>query len=525
MCSNNRFGFNRIILTLLLLTLGDNVQALTTGDYPARCRVNTNLNVRSGSTKDYDKIGLLKKGEYIRVEFIIGPSNDAWGGLYYNSQIGYVSMRYVTYIEPIVQTPQNISNHEKAKSGISVFFAKVWKFIKWILIGIAVLIVLGSWEYIVDLAIYVGFFAGAGALIFVIFGGKGSTGAIVGLVVAAVLGIRLLLDKLDLDDIEIGGVLGFIFLWGYYILSIPFYWLNHIEHILVEPWRYLFQRDWVPDNAKPTLRVVLEVLSVFMYIATTPLRLVNAILYNILIHCVTSLYDLLFEVFAPCDPKEGAGNVWKWMLMFPWRLIKYPIYHGILTIIESIIWTVADIFIPAQTLYHGTSQSASDVITSDPHRNKHLRHTSDWSAGNFLASSRPECSWAGRGVYFAINRRLSISYARWYNDPVVIVCRVSMGRVINYTLAPHRVYTQAGKGGNHDELNKFADKNGYTTGEWFNDRRHWEYCLFDWQKGYNHPWRIRPIYVINLRTGLAQHVRGGIQHWLFYKTVLNDLFG
>ena len=45
-----------------------------------------------------------------------------------------------------------------------------------------------------------------------------------------------------------------------------------------------------------------------------------------------------------------------------------------------------------------------------------------------------------------------------------------------------------------------------------------------WQNGYNHPWRIRPIYMLNLRTGLAQHITGGMQHWLFDKAVLEDLF-
>ena len=75
-----------------------------------------------------------------------------------------------------------------------------------------------------------------------------------------------------------------------------------------------------------------------------------------------------------------------------------------------------------------------------------------------------------------------------------------------------------------DEINKFADAHGYTTGEWFNGYV-WEYCLFDWQNGYNDLWRIRPIYILNLRTGLAQHIRGGMQHWLFYKGVMDNLFG
>ena len=107
----------------------------------------------------------------------------------------------------------------------------------------------------------------------------------------------------------------------------------------------------------------------------------------------------------------------------------------------------------------------------------------------------------------------------------MIACRVSMGRVISYALMPDYVYSQAGGGGKHDEINKFADANGYTMGEWYNYAGVWEYCLFDWQKRYNHPWRIRPIYMLNLSTGRAQHISGGMQHWLSDKAVMEDIFG
>ncbi len=163
-----------------------------------------------------------------------------------------------------------------------------------------------------------------------------------------------------------------------------------------------------------------------------------------------------------------------------------------------------------------------------PQRNKHLKRNSKWTTGTFLASTHPNCTWAGRGVYFAINRSLALGYSdrarSLLNDPVMIACRVSLGRVVNYTMPPSRVYRQAGNGGNHDELNKFGDSHRYTTGEWYNNRQHWEYCLFDWQNRYNHPWRIRPVYVINTRTFRPQHIRGGVQHWLFDKAVWKDIF-
>ena len=515
-----------VVLFLLLLLSAGGAQA-EGNTYPARCRATTQLNVRSGPKVSYSKLGLLQRNEYITVLYITGSSGDPWGAIEYGSRRGYVSMRYVSYVSAL--PAQSATQPTKASSsggGVAKFFAGVWKCIKWVLTIIAVVLVLALWQQILELAVYAGFFAGAGAILFAIFGGSAGTGAIVGLVVAALMGLRLLVNQLELD-VDGSTILRGVFIIAYYVISFPFYWLNQLEHFLIEPWRYLFRTDWVRDEHKPTLRTVLEVLSVIMYIAITPLRLFNAVVYNILIHCVTGIYDLFFEVLSPSDTAEGAGHFGRWLLLFPWRLLKYPVWHGLLTVIESVLWTVVDIFIPARTLYHGTDLTACQSITGDPHRNSYRRNTSVWSTGTFLASSSPNCSWAGRGVYFAINRSLAMGYSRGAaspdNAPVMIACRVSMGRVVNYTLAPSRVYQQAGGGGNHDELNKFGDRHGYTTGQWYNNRHHWEYCLFDWQNRYNHPWRIRPVYILNMYTGRAQHISGGVQHWLFDRAVLEDL--
>ena len=105
----------------------------------------------------------------------------------------------------------------------------------------------------------------------------------------------------------------------------------------------------------------------------------------------------------------------------------------------------------------------------------------------------------------------------------MIVCRVSLGKILNYRFAPAYVHENTGYGGNHAVINNYAMEEGYTTGEWWNSIGYWEYCMFDWQNRYNHPWRIRPIYVFNFRTGLAQHIDGGFRHWLFSKSVLIEI--
>lgn len=520
-----------VFLTLVLLFVLSATSSALAEEFPARCRVTTNLNVRSYPSTSYSIMGVLPQGEYITVNYVTGSSPDIWGAIDYDARCGYVSMRYVQYVSPIQQAPQQEPQHVSHSifDGVWSFLEGVGTVLKWVLIIGIVILVLALWEFIVELAIYAATFAGIGALVFVIFGGSGSTGATVGLVVAAMVGLRIVISRLGFDDVGYSGFFRGLFLLVYFVVSFPVYFLNRLEHFLVSPWRYLFMKNWASDSLKPALRVVTEIITVIMYVVTTPLRLANAIIYNIVIHCITGIYDLLLEVLAPSDDTEGAADVWKWVYMFPYRFLYYVLWHSSLLLLESLIWTVVDIFIPARTFYHGTTLNAAAAIACDPQRNKYLRDVSNWSWGNFMASSDPNRSWAGRGVYFAIQRGLAMDYSSdnrsgYGGAPVMIACRVSMGRVISYALMPDHVYRQAGGGGWHDAINKFADAHDYTTGEWYNPGGVWEYCLFDWQNGYNHPWRIRPIYMLNLRTGLAQHITGGMQHWLFDKAVLEDLF-
>lgn len=508
----------RKALTILLLLLVGATALAADGDYPALCRITTNLNVRSGPGTGYSKLGLVRQGETVTVNSTTYSSGRTWGAIDYGSQTGYVAMQYVSYISAVTPS-EPAERSQDFRSGLMRILSGIWSVLKWILIILAVLLVLAYWEDIVSFAVCLGLFAGGGALLFGLLFHRSGLGALVGLGVAVFLGLRLLFDS-------VGDAFRLFFLILYYIVSFPIYMLNLLEHVLVAPWRYMFKTSWVGEGVKPVLRVALEILTVVMYIVTTPLRLTNAVIYNILIHCVTGLYDLSFEVIVPSDPKEGAGNLGRWLLMFPWRVLKYPFYHGFLAIIESVLWTVVDIFVPASTMYHGTDLKAGEAITADPYRNKYLRNTSTWSYGTFTAS---DSSWGGIGVYFASLRSVARGYA--YDphrlddgNPVIIACRVSLGRTINYALAPLHVYNQAGKNGRHGELNRYGERHHYTTGEWWNGSGgYWEYCMFDWQNRYNHPWRIRPVYILNLRTGRAQHIRGGMQHWLFDRAVLKDL--
>lgn len=536
--TNSKSLLARSVLVLLLVVTACCVQASEV--YPARCRTTSNLIVREGPGKGFSRIGMLAKGEYFTAEYIAESQPPAagaarWAAVDYRGKQGYVSMQYVFYVDPIEQADEADTN-DFCDSWVADILLALLELAKGLarlaLLFVIILLLIAYWHAIIVNALRAALFALAGAVVFLFFGCSGRIGAWIGLGVAVLVGLcrlayngfsfSMMMDELNAFFTN-NAIFWMVFYYGYYVLSLPLYFLNQIEHVLVEPWRYLFRTNWVSESAKPVVRIVLEGLSVIMYILTTPLRFFNAFVYNILVHCATVYYDLMVEVLIPSDDSEGGRSVGRWLLMLPWRLLKYPIFHGTLAVLESVIWTVVDIFIPARTLYHGTSFEACEAIIRDPYRNSYLKSISDWTSGNFLSSTLPQCSWAGRGVYFAIDRKLAFSYSHRSQAPVMMACRVSMGRVLCYTLAPNRVYSQAGNGGDHDEFNKYGDAHGYTTGQWYNHRHHWEYCLFDWKNLYNHPWRIRPVYVLNLRTGRVQHIRGGMRHWLFDRSVLKSL--
>ena len=123
----------------------------------------------------------------------------------------------------------------------------------------------------------------------------------------------------------------------YWLISLPFYVLNALQRFLSKPWRSCIKMNSGDDVRNKKYRTIYEYAKVPLYIVLTPLRLVNAIYYNLIIHFLLEEFNYLCEVIAPSCDKEGNGNLGKWLLWLPCRIIKYPLYHGLLTLIESIV--------------------------------------------------------------------------------------------------------------------------------------------------------------------------------------------
>ena len=424
----------------------------------------TRLNIRTGPTTGSSVAGALTKGTRIEGVKTDGP----WIRIYVNGNKRYISSDYVSFIRYKDTSSSSSSSYattssRKRSRGIG----------------------LGGWLFIIFIGLPVG---------------------------RAVLGILWEIFR---------GILGStgLFYIVFYVAFLPFRILNWMQIFLHKPWRFFQRYSWPSESIKPFLRVVNVIAMIPLYIVLTPLRFANAVAFNMILRPLAEFWNYLGEVISPSSWYEGRMDFGEWLMYLPIRILKYPIYHGALTLIECALFTVIDTIYPAYTLYHGTSAEAAGAIVICPNRVKkdaysYTRTDGVWNVGGG--------NYAGDGIYFAPRSRTSMHYARYNAHPVMIICRVSIGRLLPLSLAPWSVFHAAGHPNAH-AVTSYGLNNGYVTIEWWRaDQSWWEYCLLDWKNKYNESWRIRPVMVLNLENHFFNRVKGGSRHWLFDRMMFND---
>ena len=449
-CEVRAQGWIGRFVCLLILLWGIGVTVWGQESFPCVGTATTVLNVRSGPSTRYARVGQLKRGEQIKVLARVVPD---WVRVEYDSKVCYVNSNYLRF-SSLPATPAD--DADGGSWTLTLF--------NWVCASISLVVFLGILYLLLRLLLRVG--------------------------------------------IVLSRFLAIAFKW----FSLPFFLLNALQRYLAKPWLQLMKRNRLSDADNATLRQFLSVLKIPLYIALFPVRLANAVFFNILVHNLFEFFNYVMEVYDPYEYREGSCNRWKWIYMFPWRLLKYPLWHGTLTLIESLVWTVVDTVLPALTLFHGTTSEAAEAIVSSPDRGDSYQHnTGIWMVGGG--------NYAGNGIYFAPARSTAVHYSRGS----LIVCRVTLGRTLDLGLAPRHVFNACG----HPDALVATDwglRNGYVTGEWWRaDAGWWEYCMYDWQNRYNLSWRIRPLYVMDLEYGGIQRIPGGMCHWLFRKMVIKDI--
>jgi hypothetical protein len=441
--------------------------------FPCYATATTTLNVRQGPRQSAKRIGKLSPGDRVIVERM---ANDKWGQIQYSryNLTAYIHMDYVRLSPIPAPSPASTSVSPSSSSWFE---------------GESLLIILFK------VALYI-------ILIYFVL-------CILAFMIHVV--------------VECSTIVVNLLYYGAILVNIPFRILNWLQRFLAKPWRIYIKRNRFSDSTNRALRLASRILKVPLYVALFPLRFVLACYYNLVIHCSYEWINYLLEVVNPERYEEGGDDWWTWTYMLPVRVVKYLCWHGTLTIVESLIWTAVDTFLPALTLYHGTDDEAAQYILSSPDRSG----LNGWGVSHWMVG---DGNFAGNGIYFApmfstahhygLSRRVQ---SRFTKEEVIILCRVTLGRTLDLGLAPWRVSSACGYS-DATIATQWGLNHGYVTGEWWRaDKGWWEYCMYDWQNRYNYSWRIRPIYAMPQDGKLIQRIPGGMHHWLFRRVVWEDI--
>ena len=469
------------------------------------------LNVRTGPGTYYSIAYKRHRGDTV----VVWNQNGQWGTIQQNGARYYVSSRYLRYVGPVPQEAKTVTQHETTTWDKLFDIVEV---ILWILVVVAVICGFIGFETVAGLALWAMIICGIGAFIGWMFFDNGTAGAVVTMGIELGIIAVIVIFIVSSVDFHIPRISGFFYL-VWWLVSLPFYILNLLQFWLAKPWRPLMKHNVLSDSVKPGMRTFLRIMQIPFYIALTPLRFINAAYYNIVIYNLYAWSNYFIEVFVPSDDTEGANDAVDWIIYLPKRIGKYWLWHGVLTTIESVVWTMIDTIFPSVTLYHGTAVECADNMLCDPHRNANRKKNKGWLTGVWNVGGG---NYAGDGIYFGVFRKTLHNY----EQGSAIATRVTMGRTIDTVLMPDCVYATAGHP-NAKAVSNWGLDNGYVCGEWWRSDRGtnwWEICMYDRKNRYNESWRIRPIYAIHAASGIMQRIPGGPAHWLFRKQVIIDMW-
>lgn len=278
-----------------------------------------------------------------------------------------------------------------------------------------------------------------------------------------------------------------------------FYLLNYIQFFLQKPWRnYLRSPSEKLFDFFKTFWVIPLIVDFLLYILLTPLRFINAVYYNVWVHGLWTFNDHFNEIFKPklkgIRYKKGKEYRKAWREGFSERLKTHTVL-GLIQFGEGLLFIIIDTFIPALTMYHGTDKNAS-ISISKP--------------GKWLVGSG---NYAGSGIYFAIDKEVAKHYS-YGDEPVIICARVSLGRIKNLNLTPSEIQSCVEYKGK--KITDWGLEKKYHTMEWWRaDNQWWEYCLLRHQNtAAQRSWKIRVLYLQNMKTKRMERVWGGKSLWL-----------
>lgn len=274
--------------------------------------------------------------------------------------------------------------------------------------------------------------------------------------------------------------------------------LNWLQYFFMRPHRFAMKNNTRLVRGLYKFGLFRFIYNLVAYFALSPLRLVNAVWYDIVVYAVFCFKDAFLDIFDPHQRKWTEKRNFKyffcWIFGFPYRLIHF-VFLSVGRLFEGVLFTVVDVFVPTITMMHGTSETASLSISTP----------GEWIVGSG--------NYAGTGIYFTMSERVARHYAGDVH-PVIIYSRVALGKNLNLSVVPPDVRSLVSHNG--DQLTKWGKEHNVTSFEWWRKTgQWWEYCMLNAPIGSHvKSWRIRVLYIQDLKDKNIQRVWGGKAFWL-----------
>jgi len=282
-------------------------------------------------------------------------------------------------------------------------------------------------------------------------------------------------------------MLSFILKEAIYIFNPIFFLLNRIQWLLYNPLRFFWKNPNSNFSNKSFNLLfytgIIPLYWITIHILSTPLRLINAIYFNILLSWSINIYDSLAEVINPklgkIRHRIGLNYLFFWIIGFPIRLIKMLI-KNIFVFIEPIIMTGVDVVFPTYTMYHGTEHG---YISAD------ITQNGRWKVG--------DGNYVGTGIYFGMSKKVADNYSDYNNTTILVRVTLMFNRPIATT--SYKVRNNIGLGYGGDEISRKFPKFWSSVEHWRVDGGWFEYCIIQpvaKKSSLVKTWRARPIALV-----------------------------
>jgi len=280
----------------------------------------------------------------------------------------------------------------------------------------------------------------------------------------------------------------------------PFLFTNKLQWLLAHPFRRFMRnpRSKWPRRWFLILMPFTFLYRTIMYIISSPLRLLNAVYFDIILFLPVTIRNGLMDLFMPgYRARSRWRHISRWSLLFPWRLLRL-VWKFASSVLQSAAMTVFDLVWHTLTLFHGTNTQVAGNIA----------HTGIWSAGSG--------DHAGTGVYFGLEERVARHYSKSAaqsrgGEPCVIVARVTLTPCRPAATLPERLRRAIGRDG--DSISKNMNPLWVSLEHWRVDMKWYEFCVTQKRKRrFTRLWRVRPICLLS-KTERPERVRWGLVFW------------